>query len=143
MPLSYSTISVTASTTLDRYLHANGPVVSLNAAAGLTITLPAASGKGDVYRIFVGTTVSSNSYIVRVANASDIMAGTLAVSTDIAGTVAPTTSTSDTITMNGSTTGGVRGSYIELQDVAANVWKVSGGLVATGTEATPFSAAVS
>lgn len=134
--------SLTASTTLDRHIHREA-VNTLNAAAGLTVTLPASAGSGDRYRIFVGTTVTSNSYIVQVANATDIIQGALAVTTDAAGVVIPTASTSDTITMNGSTTGGVKGSYIELCDVASGVWSVTGALVSTGTEATPFSAAVS
>jgi hypothetical protein len=45
--------------------------------------------------------------------------------------------------MSGSTTGGVRGSLVELQDVASGIWMVRGSLVSTGSEATPFSAAVS
>lgn len=136
-------ISITASTTLKRNIHANGPWVVLNAAAGLTVTLPASTGKGDVYRLFVGTTVSSNNYIVQVANATDIFAGVLGLSTDIGGTNLLTASTSDTITMNGSTTGGLKGSYVVIEDVASGVWKLSGDLITTGTEATPFSAAVS
>lgn len=143
MPVSYSTISVTASATLNRNTHGNGPVVALNAAAGLTITLPASSGKGDQYELFVGTTVTSNSYIVQVANATDIIQGAVGLTTDIAGTMMPTASTTDTITMNGSTTGGVKGTRIVLRDVSAGVWALSGALICTGTEATPFSAAVS
>jgi hypothetical protein len=45
--------------------------------------------------------------------------------------------------MNGSTTGGLLGSRVVLTDVASTKWAVSGGLISTGTEATPFSAAVS
>lgn len=135
-------ITITASATLDRDVHA-GTTTNLSAAAGLTVTLPASAGTGDEYELFVATTVSSNSYIVQVANATDIIQGTLAVTTDAAGVVVPTASTSDTITMNGSTTGGVKGSRIVLKDVSSGVWAVSGGLVSTGTEATPFSAAVS
>jgi hypothetical protein len=134
--------TATASVTLDDDGYAGRPLV-INAAAGLTVTLPAATGSGATYEIIVGTTVSSNSYIIQVANASDVMMGTLGVATDIAGVTCPTTSTSDTITMNGSTTGGVLGSRVVLTDAAANKWAVSGALVSTGTEATPFSAAVS
>lgn len=145
MPSEYKpnfvTRSVTASTSLTDF--SAGTTVVLNAAAGLTVTLPAASGSGAEFEIVVGTTVTSNSYVIQVANASDVMAGVLGVATDIAGVNCPTTSTSDTITMNGSTTGGVKGSRIVLKDVAANTWAVSGALVSTGTEATPFSAAVS
>jgi len=137
---SYIPTSLTASATLTR--SQAGATVVLNAAAGLTVTLPAATGTGDVYTILVGTTVTSNSYIVRVANASDVMMGTLDVATDIAGVTCPTTSTSDTITMSGTTTGGILGSRIVLTDIATNKWSVSGGLVSSGVEATPFSATV-
>lgn len=135
-------ITVTASLTLNEDTHVN-TVVNLSAAAGLTVTLPASTGKGAEYNLFVVTTVTSNSYIVQVANATDVMQGAIGLTTDIAGTVLPTASTTDTITMNGSTTGGVRGSHIRLKDVSAGFWQLSGNLVCTGTEATPFSAAVS
>lgn len=135
-------IAVTASTSLTRDIHAGATVV-VNAAAGATITLPASSGKGDEYTVFVGTTVTSNSLIIRVANATDIMQGVLSVASDIAGVTCPTTTTSDTITMSGTTTGGIKGSYVVLTDVASGVWEVSGALVSSGVEATPFSAAVS
>lgn len=137
---SYIPTTLTASATLTR--SQAGANVVLAAAAGLTVTLPAATGTGDVYTIIVGTTVTSNSYIVKVANASDVMMGTLDVSSDIAGVTCPTTSTSDTITMNGTTTGGILGSRIVLTDIAANKWGVTGGLVSSSTEATPFSATV-
>lgn len=142
MTFSYLPISVTASATLNRKRHA-GTTTVINAAAGLTLTLPAATGLGDEYTIFVGTTVTSNNAIVQVANATDIMQGVLSVASDIAGVTCPTTTTSDTITMNGTTTGGIKGSYIVLKDMASGVWEVSGSLVSSGTEATPFSAAVS
>lgn len=137
---TYEPISLTASATLDD-THV-GAAVMLNAAAGLTVTLPPATGTGREYLIVVGTTVTSNNYIVQVTG-DDIMQGALGVSTDAAGVVIPTAGTSDTITMNGSTTGGLKGSTIVLRDVAADTWAVSGALVSTGTEATPFSAAVS
>lgn len=136
-------ITITASATLDRDVHANGCIVNLNAAAGLTVTLPASTGKGDVYELFVVTTVTSNSYIVQVANATDILQGVIHLTTDIAGTSLPTASTSDTITMNGSTTGGIKGTWIRLKDASAGIWLLDGALVCSGTEATPFSAAVS
>lgn len=120
-----------------------GRVYYLDAAAGLTVTLPATTGRGDRYVFVVTTTVTSNSYIIKVANATDVIQGVLAVSTDAAGVTIPTASTTDTITMSGSTTGGVIGSTIILQDVKSGVWAVTGGLVSTGAEATPFSATVS
>jgi hypothetical protein len=44
--------------------------------------------------------------------------------------------------MDGSTKGGIKGDIIELEDIAADTWSVRVMGSATGTEATPFSAAV-
>lgn len=147
MGQSLTPISVTASAvTLDRHIH-RGAVVVLNRAAGVTVTLPAASGTGDMYKILVGTTVSSNSDIIQVANSSDTMVGHIAtgLTTGAAGADFGEAigGTDDTLTMNGTTTGGIKGSYVEVQDVAANVWLVQGNLVGSGTLATSVSAAVS
>lgn len=140
-----SIVSVTDSTaTVTAAAHA-GRTVLLNRAAGITLTLPAATGTGNAYKFFVQTTVTSNNYIIQVASASDTMAGTAIVANDGGNTASifETASTSDTITMDGSTTGGILGGMVELQDVATGLWAVRVVGAATGTEATPFSAAVS
>ena len=134
-------ITVTASATLNRRTHA-GNTVNLSAAAGLTITLPASAGTGDVYELFVLTTVTSNNYVIQVANSTDILAGAVHLTTDISGTSMPTSTTTDTITMNGSTTGGLRGSWIRVKDMSTGFWALEGGIICSGVEATPFSAAV-
>ena len=136
-------INVTASTlTLDRDVHSD-TVVTINRAAGCTITLPASAGNGDEYTIYCGTTISSNNLIIQVANATDTLAGGVAISTDIAGVTMLCGGTDDTITMSGSTTGGVAGSWVKLKDVSSGKWMVNGFLASTGSEANPFSAAVS
>jgi|TARA_Y100000310_G_scaffold171987_2_gene172110 hypothetical protein len=134
-------VAITASDTLTAAEHA-GRVVKADAAAGLTVTMPAATGTGDVYTIFFGTTVSSNDYIVQAASSSDVFNGGVSISTNIAGVTMLAAATTDTITMNGSTTGGLVGSWVQLTDVASGVFMLDGFLCSTGTEATPFSAAV-
>lgn len=134
-------IPITAATTLTRNVHANAPIV-LNSTTGRIITLPAATGTGDVYYLFVKATVSSGNHVFQVANSTDILQGAVHLTTDIAGTSMPTSATTDTVTMNGSTTGGVVGSWLRATDVASGFFQLEGGLVCTGTEATPFSAAV-
>jgi hypothetical protein len=140
---SDSLVSVTASATLTAASNA-GRTMNLNVASGATVTLPAASGTGNIYRFFVQTTVTSNSYIIQVANSNDTMAGVAIVANDGGNTASifETVAASDTITLNGSTTGGILGGTIEIQDVAANKFSVVARGAATGTEATPFSAAV-
>jgi len=122
----------------------SGKVVTLNRAAGIAVTLPAATGSGAHYRFFLGTTVTSNSTTIKVANASDTMVGTAITLQDAGDTMVgfEASGTHDTITWNGTTTGGIKGDMAELIDVAANLWfvKVTGS--GTSTEATPFSATV-
>jgi len=130
-------ITVSAATSLKRNVHA-GALVLLDSVTGRTLTLPASTGKGDTYEIYVPTSVTSGSHVV-AALTTDIIQGAVAVATDIAGVTCPTTATSDKITMNGGTSGGILGSYLKLVDAKAGQWMVSGTLVSTGAEATPFS----
>lgn len=138
---NFGVVTVTDATLTARADAHGGVPVALNRAGGITVTLPAATGSGVTFEFIVVTTFTSSG-VIKVANSSDVMMGALTVATDIAGVTCPTTSTSDTITMNGSTTGGLLGSRVVLTDIAANKWMVSGELVSTGTEATPFSATV-
>lgn len=119
----------------------NGEVIPLNRAGGMTVTLPPATGSQAVYSFLVGTTFTSNG-IIQVANSTDTLNGFASVG---GGTAAlfGTLPASDTITMNGSTTGGLAGSFITVRDVATGDWIVNANLVGSGTPATPFSAAVS
>jgi type 1 fimbria pilin len=137
-------VTVTAATITLTKDHA-GTLINLSRAAGITVTLPAATGTGRWYKLFTLTTVTSNSNIVKVANATDVMQGVAILGQDSADTAVlfEAGATADTITMNGSTTGGLRGDLIELQDAASGVWQVKVTGAATGTEATPFSATVS
>lgn len=140
-----SVVPVTAATlTVTPEAH-SGRTVVLDRAAGQAVTLPAATGSGNYYRFFVATTITSNSTTIKVADATDVMAGAAIVAndTDASASIFETASDSDTITFNGTTTGGIRGATVELQDVAADLWSVRVIGAATGSEATPFSATVS
>lgn len=143
MAYALQPILVTASATLSRKAHGEA-VVNASAAAGMTLTLPASNGSGSTFSVFVRTTVTSNNLIIQVANSTDVMQGVCIMAQDGGDTAVllETAATSDTITMNGSTKGGIIGDYIELTDVATGFWKVKMVSSGTGTEATPFSAAV-
>lgn len=142
MATSLAPINITASLTVD---DRNAETLNtINAAAGLTITLPAAIGSGKKFDFLLGTTVTSNNVIIQVANPTDVMAGVVTMAQDAGDTAAlfETTSTSDTITMNGSTKGGIKGDFVTLKDAAAGLWQLIMTCQGTGTEATPLSAAV-
>ena len=132
-------VDCTASTlTATADLHA-GKIVTLNRAAGIVVSMPAATGTGNVYKFFVGTTVTSNVYRIN-ALTTDIIQGGVAHSTDAGGVAILAIPTADYISMNGSTTGGLIGTWIELTDVATGVWMCSGFVVSSGAEATIFNA---
>ena len=117
----------------------------LNVASGATVTLPAASGTGHKFRFMCGKTVTSNANIIQVASADDIIQGSIVGSSDNAADAAISwegAADSDTMTFNGTTKGGYIGDSIELTDIANGVWLVTGIIQQTGTEVTPFSAAV-
>lgn len=137
-------VDATAATLAVTQAAHGGRMVTLNRAAGITVTLPAATGTGSVYRFLVGTTVTSNTTTIKVANASDTMTGSAYVISDDAAAVLGyrTGATADTITLDGSTTGGIKGDTIQIIDVATNLFAVQVLSAATGTEATPFSATV-
>ena len=65
------------------------------------------------------------------------------MSTDISGVTILANVNDDTVTMNGSTKGGVKGTWLRFTDVATGIFMLEGFLCATGTEADPFSAGVS
>ena len=113
--------------------------------AAATFTLPAATGSGAEFQ-FIVSVVNTSNYVIAVADATDTIDGSVILHQDSADTVASfnTASDSDTITLNGTTKGGVSiGDEITLIDIATNQYMVKGVLTASGTEATPFSAAVS
>lgn len=124
----------------------DGKTILLNNTGGSICTLPAASGSGARFKFLVSVLATSNSHIVKVANASDIIQGIVGIiDTDTAGTITgfATATDSDTITLNRTTTGSViRGEWLELEDIATNLWAVQGLLSNTGSGATPFSATV-
>lgn len=139
----FSKVDVTAaSLTLSAATH-SGKIVTMSLAAGQAYTLPAATGTGNIYRLLTLIAVTGSTTI-KVANASDTMIGFSASST-FAGTgsfVEGVGGTDDTITYNGTTTGGLIGSYVYLQDFATNIWFVDARIVGSGTMATSFSATV-
>lgn len=143
----HDTTAVTASTlTVTQNNHA-GRVIVLDRAAGITVTLPAATGTGDVFTFVLKTTITSNNYVIQVANATDVMNGSVAFFNDT-GTAGlakcwAAADNDDTITMNGTTKGGYAGTRIICTDYASGFWSVQVYGRQSGVVATPFSAAVS
>lgn len=130
--------------TLSKAIH-DGKYIILSDLAGHTVTLPPATGSGCSFKILELVAATSNSNIIKVADADDVMIGSLGI-TNAGGTNTsfPTAATSDTITLNRGTSGGAtNGGVIEITDVANNTWLVEGRVNGSGSGVTPFSATVS
>jgi len=134
------------SLTITQALH-DGRVVKLShTGAASTVTLPDATGSGMEVTFIVGA-VNTSSHIIKVPDASNVLKGSVNIldSDSTAQTAYAATSTDDTLTLNGTTTGGQIGDWVEFVDIAADTWAVRGQLVvpAGSNIADPFSATVS
>lgn len=138
-------VSVTTSAlSVTEAAHDSKTIVLNKATGSVTVTLPAATGSGTRLRVLVGTTKTSSSYIIKTSSATQFMAGTVVTAKDSTDQVNAweAASTAGRISLNGSTKGGLKGDWFELEDVASALWIVRGQTQATGTEATPFSSAI-
>lgn len=149
MPYGGQSIIAGGTLTITDAAHARLGAVMIGLAdpAGSIVTLPQATGTGNVFRFRVLNIATSNSHIIKVANSSDTMQGfAIIADTDSSGAASmfmANYSTADTITLNRTTTGSVTvGEYIELEDIFLNRWHVRCYLAGTGVVATPFSATV-
>jgi hypothetical protein len=138
--LDTTPVSVTSATvSLDHDSHA-GRIVVLNLAAGIAVTLPLATGTGDLYTIIVGTTFTGASSIVCAG--TDSMLGTGIIFQDAAATVVGYAATAGDHIIDmlgtGNSTGGIAGERIDLIDYASGLWNVRLVSDGAGTEATPF-----
>ena len=158
-----SVVEITASTTLSPSAH-GGRIIAVGGtlAAALTLTLPAintssnpvTSGPGQdpntlnnegvVYTIWVPTTISTSSLkIGTTSGSSDLYVGAvMSIDSDTSGAVVAFSangSSNDFINLNGTTTGGVAGTWVQIVAIAADKYMVSGNVIGSGTVATPFA----
>jgi len=154
-------LTLTSSTTLDPVTHGGRIlVVGGSLAAALTLTLPTINTNADassagpgrdyntqnnlgvLYTIWVSTTISTSSLKI-ATDGTDMYTGSLlSVDTDTSGAMVGFTAngtTHDFINLNGTTTGGVAGTWIEIRAIAALKYVVTGVILGTGTVATPFA----
>ena len=153
-------VNITANTTLTVAAHA-GKIITAGGtlASNLVITLPTINtsatpvsagpgqdpnnpnNQGAVFTFFVPTTVATSSLKI-VTDGTDKYTGSiLTIDTDSSGAMAgfAPAATNDAINLNGSTTGGVAGSYIQITALSSAKYLVQGVVNCTSTPATPFA----
>jgi hypothetical protein len=148
-------VNVAAAATLDPDTYA-GRVIRTNAAS-MTLTLPAINASADAaaagpgadpnspnnvgasYTIFVETLASA---LKVIASGSDKFIGNVTI-TDANNVVlgfATVPASTVSINMNGTTKGGIVGSWVTFTALASAKWAVTGSLTGSGTIVTPFAA---
>jgi len=153
-------VEITASTTLSPDAH-GGRIISVGGtlAANLTLTLPAinvstnpttsgpgqdpstANNQGVVYTIWVPTTIATSSLKIGTDGTDKYVGSVLSIDTDTSGAAVGFVAgaSDDFINLNGGTTGGVAGTWVQIVAIAANKYMVTGSVLGTGTVATPFA----
>ena len=132
---SNAVVNITAETTLTYADHV-GRIIEINDADG-AVTLPTITSDtiGAKYTFFVGT--DSTDCDIKT-DGTDKFLGSLSVAGTTTKAFAPG-ATNDVISMNGTTTGGDKGSYVEITALATAEYLVQGVLIGSGTVATPFA----
>lgn len=158
-----SVVAITSSTTLSPTDH-GGRIISVGGtlAANVVLTLPTvnvtanpttsgpgqdpstANNQGVTYTIWVPSTIGTSSLKIGVTSgSSDLFVGSvISVDSDTSGAVvgfSANGSSNDFINFNGTTTGGVAGTWVQIFAIAANKYMVTGVVVGSGTVATPFA----
>jgi hypothetical protein len=155
-----TTVEVTASVTLSpdsyagRFISVGGTLASnvvltlpaINTSANPTTSGPGqdpstANNEGVTYTIWVPTTIATSSVKIGTNGTDKFVGSLLSVDTDTSGAMVGFTAaaSNDFINLNGGTTGGVAGTWIQIFAIAANKYMVTGVILGTGTVATPFA----
>lgn len=153
-------LTLTSSTTLNPNDH-GGRILAVGGtlASNVVLTLPTintsadpvtagpgadpntANNTGVVYTIWVPTTIATSSLKIGTDGTDKFIGSVLSVDTDSSGAMVGFTaaSTNDFINLNGTTTGGVAGTWIKIMALAALKYAVTGVVLGTGVVATPFA----
>ncbi len=110
-----------------------------DSASGIVYTLPPPI-VGREFEFFVTTTITSNSAKIITDSATTFLLGevlTYTTATASGAGFAFNGTTHVACTMNGTTTGGVIGTWIRVKAISATQWFISGLIVGSGTIATP------
>lgn len=119
----------------------SGALCLFDAAAGIIYTLPAPV-IGLYYDFWTTVTITSNNATVITDAGTTFVMGAASLVVDNSATgkgFQGNGSSHIKIQSNGTTTGGVLGSWFRAVCVSATKWSINGTLMASGTIATPFA----
>jgi len=117
-----------------------GAILLFDRASGVTYTLPAPALGLEFTFIVTVTITSSNAKVITDAGTT-LLAGIIVSGLDNTANKQWVGNGSShlAVTQNGTTTGGIVGSWLKFTCVTTTLWSVQGMIVASGTTATPFA----
>jgi len=153
-------VEISTSTTLTPLAH-GGRIISVGGslASNVVLTLPTintsandsssgpgndpntANNEGVVYTIWVPTTISTSSLKIGTDGTDRFVGYVLSIDSDSTDATRGfgAGANDDFINFNGTTTGGVAGTWVQIVAIAALKYMVTGVAVGSGTVATPFA----
>jgi len=151
LPNATNTITLDAATYAGRVIYTNDATLvitlpSLNATADPVSSGPGSdpntsNNMGTSFTFVVGT--AATTWKIITAASQFLVGSMLVIDTDTTDTVngfAANGTTIRSVNLNGSTTGGIVGSYVTVTATNATMWTVSGVVIGSGTIVTPFAA---
>ena len=144
-----NTLTLSVAANAGRILRTNDATLIITLPAIVASADPVSSGPGAdpntlnnigaTYSIFVETTASA--VAIKTDGTDKFVGSLMMVDTDSSGAAygyAPGAS-NDVINLNGTTTGGIAGTWVTVTVLAANKYYVQGVVLGSGTVATPFA----
>jgi hypothetical protein len=148
-PNGTNTLTLNVADYAGRTLRTNDATLIITLPAIVATADPVTSGPGAdpntlnnigaTYRIYIET--AATAVAIKTDGTDKFVGSLLMVDTDSSGAVAgfAPAASNDVINLDGSTTGGIAGSWIEVTAIAANKYFVTGILLGSGSVATPFA----
>jgi hypothetical protein len=150
--LTASSITLTPDANAGRPIYVNVATTTITLPTVNANTNPVAAGPGNdpntlnnltaTYTFIIGTTASAVKIRTTSSTPGDLFIGSTLIFPSAGGAASgfvPNGSSNDVINLNGTTTGGIAGSVLQIYAVAANKYFVTGNLIGSGTLATPFA----
>ena len=122
-------------------------IFNFSDADGAIVTLPDSgdgSQIGKSYEFITTATATSNIHQILLSDDSnELFIGNLTKvttgGTDVISDISLASDTYREINMNGTTQGGIKGSYVKCTNIAVDLWHVQGTLICSGTIASAFN----
>jgi hypothetical protein len=147
--ITAATITLDVANYAGRLITVNNATTTITLPSIISTAYPASSGPsgdynstnniGTTYKFYIQTSATAGGLIIKTDGVDKYVGIANIVVNNATGKSFDPSASDDIITLNGTTTGGVSGSTLEITAVAANKYLVNATLLGSSTLVTPFS----